>query len=445
MTEQLGHWSDCAVYNEPAMPKGPCSCGGLDLAAYERYRRVTSLIPDPGGLAAFIYDGEAPSLIETEQLPSGALPTSATATNLPDAHNGVVSGAGANRMDFDNASEAVIGDREALPLAQSIAGNMPPHDKPSESIGGGDSNHSAICVDQIINRRTYSSAMGEAGAHIRLKLDTSEPISLSDFVAEFVGIGNQFEKFVAREFPAFKGESEFYIKEVRSGCIEADFVAWVVGSGSLLGIGVAALDAMDKLQIFTKFVQDFGSTLSRYFKPGGRADNVSRGDLGDFLKTTEAIATDPNGSLLLEAAAFEDGKRQIKAAFKFRTPEARIAEQELITHRKELEAKTDTSKQRVLLRFVRPSIEAGKPGKKGGERGIIESISKRAMTILYASDLPEERMRYEKMQIEGNVFRALFDVSVSVEVNASQKPIAYRIMEVHAVIPDGDEDDLLQD
>ncbi len=24
-----GHWSDCAVHNEPAYPAGPCNCGGL--------------------------------------------------------------------------------------------------------------------------------------------------------------------------------------------------------------------------------------------------------------------------------------------------------------------------------------------------------------------------------------------------------------------------------
>ncbi len=28
----LGHKSDCAVHNEPAMPQGPCDCGMEDLA-----------------------------------------------------------------------------------------------------------------------------------------------------------------------------------------------------------------------------------------------------------------------------------------------------------------------------------------------------------------------------------------------------------------------------
>lgn len=30
------HWSDCATYNEPAFPNGPCNCGGfLDHSEFE--------------------------------------------------------------------------------------------------------------------------------------------------------------------------------------------------------------------------------------------------------------------------------------------------------------------------------------------------------------------------------------------------------------------------
>ena len=37
-----GHWSDCATHNEPAMPNGPCNCGG-----YSNLR----LLPDEKGRA----------------------------------------------------------------------------------------------------------------------------------------------------------------------------------------------------------------------------------------------------------------------------------------------------------------------------------------------------------------------------------------------------------
>lgn len=295
------------------------------------------------------------------------------------------------------------------------------------------------------NYRTYSEAMQDGGAHIRLKLDNSQPIALSDFVGEFVGIGSQFEKFIAREYPSLKGESEFFVKEVRAGCIEADFVAWIVSGGLLTagGVALSTIDAAEKIHIFTKFVGHISGKISAYFRPGGRADGVSKSDLSDFLKTTEAIANDPNGSANIEAAIFEDQERKVRAAFKFTTQQARQASREIAEHRRELEERTDENQERVLLRFVRPSVEAGKPGKKGGERGIIESIAKRAVPILYVSALAEQRMLHEKMQLAGNVFRALFDVSVNVELSPTGKPVAYRITDIHSVIDDDGDDDLI--
>lgn len=285
--------------------------------------------------------------------------------------------------------------------------------------------------------------MGELGAHIRLKLDNSDPIALNDFVAGFVGLGNQFEKFVARERPDLKAESQIYIQEVRAGCIEADFV-WLLGAVGVNAQGaawtVSAIDTIDKGQILAKFVGDLRDKITPYFKRGGRAQGVGKSDLSDFLKATRAIANDPHGSARLEAAVYEDGKREVRAAFQFSSKEAREAEEQIEEHRTELDAKSDANKARVLLRFVRPSVEASKPGKKGGERGVIESIAKKALPILYVSNLAEERMRHEKMQLDGNVFKALFDVSVNIELGSNGRPLAYRITEVHAVVEDDDDE-----
>jgi hypothetical protein len=93
-----GHWSDCAVHRAPAYEPGPCNCGGLDLAAYERYVAVTALIPTPGSLAAFIANGELPSLVETEQAPL-----------------------------------AVIGDDQPPTGTECVTGDVPPHKPPRDS------------------------------------------------------------------------------------------------------------------------------------------------------------------------------------------------------------------------------------------------------------------------------------------------------------------------
>lgn len=296
---------------------------------------------------------------------------------------------------------------------------------------------------------SYSEGMGDEGAHIRLKLGTDEPVALSDFVGNFVGIANQFEKFIALEHPGMKAESEIFVKEVRSGSIEADLIAWVgagvFSAGSAIAAANWAVDMIDKGQTLADFVGFLDRRLRPYFTKGGRSPDASKSDLADFLKTTGAIARDPKASARLEAAVFEDGKREVRAALFFTSEDARRAEQEIAAHRQELEAKTDENQERVLLQFVRPSAEAGKPGKRGGERGVIESIARRPLPILYASTLAEERMRHEKMQLDGNIFRALFDVSVNVELSANGRARAYRVTEVHEVLEDGAEEDLLSD
>jgi len=295
-------------------------------------------------------------------------------------------------------------------------------------------------IDAPRRSLSYTELMSKDGAHIRMKLDTHEPVALNDFVGAFVGIGSQFEKFVSREDPSIKAESEFFVKEVRAGCIEADLVAWVAPAfGTLAGIG--PVDLIDKGQILTQFVNTLGNRIGRYFARGGRDPSATKGDLSDFHKSVSAIARDPRAVGRIESAVFEDGERKIRSAFKFTAAQAETALQEIDQHRIELEARSEHNEARVLLRFVRPSIEAGKPGKKGGERGVIESVAKKALPILYASALAEERMRHEKMQLDGNVFRALFDVSVNIELSSSGRPLAYRITEVHAVLEDDEEDE----
>lgn len=278
------------------------------------------------------------------------------------------------------------------------------------------------------------------GAHIRLKLDTEEPMALTDFVGSFVGIGNQFEKYVASEHPGVRMQSEFFVKEVRAGCIEADLVASIMPA-AMVGAIPGVIDVIDKGQVLAQFVGDIKEKISVYFKKGGRDARSTRSDLSDFLKTLGGIARDPRANGNIEAAVFEDGERKVTASFRFSSSEARTAEHEIEEHQTELSAKTAADHERVLLRFVRPSVEFGKPGKKGGERGVIEKLARSARPILYASDLAEQRVRAEFLATEGNVFRRLFDVDVNVELSAAGKPLAYRIVALHGVIDMDDEED----
>lgn len=294
-------------------------------------------------------------------------------------------------------------------------------------------------IDSNTCRPTYTELMTGTGAHIRIKLGTEQPIALSDFVGSFVGIGSQFEKFVAREYPNLKIDSEFFVQEVRAGCVEADLIAWAGAALSTLP-GLGAIDLIDRAQVLTTFVNGLALRIGRYFQPGGRDPSATKADLGDFHKAVAVVARDPIASGRIESAVFESDGRHVRSSFKFNADEARRALIEIGDHRRELDAKSGNDHGRVLLRFVRPSVEPSKPGRKGGERAIIEAIQKRALPVLYASDLAQERMHHEKIQLEGNIFRALFDVEVNVERDANERPLAYRITHVHLVIDEPDDD-----
>ena len=128
-----GHWSDCSVNNAPAYEPGPCDCGGLDLAAYDRYVRITALIPTPRGLALFIKDGVLPCAVETEQSPGTGITAPGPSANLPCPHEGGAVFGSPHGVDFDNAAITSVSDVEPLTGLKRLTSNVPPHKPLPES------------------------------------------------------------------------------------------------------------------------------------------------------------------------------------------------------------------------------------------------------------------------------------------------------------------------
>lgn len=268
--------------------------------------------------------------------------------------------------------------------------------------------------------------MQDEAPQLVVYLDTKRPIEVDNFIAEFVGLKNQYEKFIRQSHPDLTTESKFYVKEVHSGSIEVILVSFLAtGYGSMVNV-------MDQYVVIESFVKSIRDKISRYVN-GQRVEDASKSDLSDFNKTVAAIANDPNGKAAIQAAFFEDGERKIREAFVFDTEQARAAEREIAQHRVELERKTADQHDRVLMRFVRSSIQAAKAGKRTGELVLISAISDRPLPIVYASEMAEQRIKHEIKEADENVFKKGFEVAVSVEV-VNDKPAAYRVQEVYDVI-----------
>jgi hypothetical protein len=281
-------------------------------------------------------------------------------------------------------------------------------------------------TDDNFGARSYDAIMAGEPPHIELHVDTKQPIELGDFVAGFTSISGQYDKFIRANFPDLEGESRIFIREVRAGSIEADLIPWAVKGLS------AVINVMDQVLIVEQFVRTYGERLSGYFR-GHPDPNASNSDLKDFMGGVAAIANDSDGKATLSAVAYEDGKKQIKAAIQFDTNQAREAAREIEKQRLELEKRGSADHQRVLMFFSQSNIKDTTVGKRTGERVVIESIQERDLPLIYASELAEQRIKHEIREADENVFKRGFVVDVNVATRGG-RPVAYRVTDVHQVI-----------
>lgn len=260
---------------------------------------------------------------------------------------------------------------------------------------------------------------------LTLKIDNSQPIELNDFVGAFTSLAREYRAQV-RGNPEFEDDAEIFVKEVRKGSIIADLMPIIVSTAPIVA------QHADQAWQAIEFVKKWDERISALIA-GKEPKGAQKSDLDAFSNAVAAIARDPDASSTLEAATFEDGKREVRAAFKFNTKQAVAAEKTLkVAYRKLEEEKTDKS-ERVLMIFTRSDIKDTPNGKRSGERVVIEEISKRDLAIMYASDLAKERVKHEVREADDNIFKKGFVVDVLV-VSRNEKPVAYKILEVHEVI-----------
>lgn len=103
-----GHWSDCAVHNEPTEPAAPCDCNGLELSVDDAHTPVVLRIALPGAMGDFLREMHREGFIESHHLPADRLVADTAASDLINAHTWVTGRRNADGMNFDDALETAI-------------------------------------------------------------------------------------------------------------------------------------------------------------------------------------------------------------------------------------------------------------------------------------------------------------------------------------------------
>lgn len=279
---------------------------------------------------------------------------------------------------------------------------------------------------------SYTCLMKDAAAILTLRIDTTEPVEISAFVGAFTSLAEEYRRDIRINYPDADDDARIYVKEVRKGSVEADLIPYVVAASPFIA-------QMDQVIIVEQFVRTWGRRITALAQGKLEGWAPGKSELKVLADATEAIARDPNATSTLEAVTFEDGKRQVRAAFKFSTPEAKEAQRTIDAVYRELEKPNDADHKRVLMVFTRTDVGNATVGKRSGERVKIEEVHSKPLALMYASELAEERLKHEIREAEDNVYKKGFVVDVNVRF-VNGKPSVFAVTNVHEVI-DLPEDD----
>ncbi len=269
---------------------------------------------------------------------------------------------------------------------------------------------------------SYSQLVSDSGAYITVSLDLKQPVEITDFARLFASLGDQFDAYIADNYPDISGKVKIFVKEVRKGSIIADIVPQIRDM----------VDLMDAVLIVTGFSGLVSWKIKEYIS-GRKIGDFGKSDIEAVTDMVKSVAHDSNGKATIENVILEQGVWTRKLSVSFTTSEARQAVKVLESHKSDLEKTESADHRRVTMVFERSSTRDASVGKRSGERVIIDAISDKAQALIYASEMAERQIKHEIREADDNVFKKAFVVDVNVESRGGQ-PIGYRVTQVHQVI-----------
>lgn len=238
------------------------------------------------------------------------------------------------------------------------------------------------------------------------------PVELVDLTRSLLALADEYEQFADEELDgAYRTETKLYIHQIQTGSIITELVPYAAGLLPILSEANTVLSFAERLQ----------KIIDRLRKPK-QEENEPDVD----PRSLENVST------ILEPVA-KDSASQINISTKtdFHAPviiniNSHDANAMQNHARRLLEAQKAPDKGRhekvlMYLHQARNDLQS-----KAGDRGIIESISKKDVKVVFLSDATKAQM----LRADENPFRYAFVVDVDVET-VKGKPALYRILACH--------------
>ncbi len=256
--------------------------------------------------------------------------------------------------------------------------------------------------------------MSEEVKDIRLiiEIQNKQPLELLDLTKSFVSLASQFNNYVGKNGDSKENrEAKLYVKEIRSGSVILELI-------ELATIGV--LPFLENVNTIVGFA-DYMKTAYNFFigksevKPDLEASdykelaqiiNPVANDNGSQINISTAV----NGNLELHVHLTSLESNAIQNVFQKELKQLKVPE---------LNDETETS---VLLTWYQARNDMKS---SVGNKGTIESLSKKPMNITFDDDTLKDTMLHGE-----NPFTTVFVVDVKLQ-NVGGKLVAYKVVKLH--------------
>lgn len=263
---------------------------------------------------------------------------------------------------------------------------------------------SGVIVDNIELLPSEDNAM------LTVNIKNKQPVELIDYAQSMISLGAEYSDYIAEtNNHLISDEIKLYIKEIRPGSIITELVA----------LAPALMPFAEHANTVLDFTNHMKSCIEYLKGIGKKPDNLDKQTLNRVAKFVEPVAKD-SGSILQVDASNNSGTITIN----INSLEANAIQNMASKEIEKLKEPIVGLHKQVVIYWTQTRSDNRK-----GYKGIIESISKKEVKVLFEND----EIQYEMIHGEDQLYEKAYVVDVYVET-IKDNPAAYRIMKFHESI-----------
>ncbi len=266
------------------------------------------------------------------------------------------------------------------------------------------------------------TAAGPGDGLFVLKLDNRHPVALDDLSLSFGALGQAFQDYLLSEGLAPPAEGvRLYVHELRTGSIIASFQAiadqarLVFGEHGVIDTLRSAYDAAEKLAPFATHLND----IIQFFLSGKTEEKPpTKKEAEQVINFMEPLARDQGSAMTMQ---FNGGTNSVNLHFHYNSEQANAVQNSAKRYLGPALPSNRTLHDEVMtLHQVRGDTKS-----KAGDTGIIESITRSPVKLLFTS--PD--IKRAILDAPENPFQLAFIVDVEVKT-VNDKPALYKVLAV---------------